>query len=122
MRHYELTESFTDDDVADREEKMLRSPLGPGWLTIYRAVPSHVTTFTKMDFVTGHKEFAKGHAESMAWTEEEPYHVIKKLIDNTKEPLVYKAPNEGELFYYGPDVKGKIIYVAQEWAEFNQEI
>jgi hypothetical protein len=73
-----------------------------------------------MDFVTMSRKFAEGHAESMAWTEEESYHVIKKMVDNTREPVLFNAPNEGEQFYNGPEVEGKEIYVAKEWAEFNK--
>jgi len=119
MRYHEITETYTDDDIESREKSMLQDPVNPGYVTLYRAVPLDVNTFRKMDFVTASRKFAIEHAEHMALTEEEPYHVIKKMVDNTKDPIVYNAPNPGELFYYGPDVAGREIYVAKQWEEFD---
>ena len=118
MRFSEMDLDYSADDVQGRK-KNLQEPADPGLHRMYRACPMDVTTFREMDYVTLSRKFAIEHAESMSWTEEEPYHVIKKMVNNTREPLLFNASNPGEYFYNGPEVAGKEIYVAKEWAEYQ---
>jgi len=88
---------------------------------IYRACPVNVVTFSEMDYVTKSLKFAKEHAESMYWTEEEPYHVISAMVSNRPNSVhLFHASNPGEYFYGGPDLKGKVVYKANEYEEFHQ--
>ncbi len=104
-----LDEEYSEDDVASRREKMRGKPL-QGFTVIYRALIATDSTFVPMCYVTTRRRFAIGHAEHMAVTEGEDYHVIRKMVDGKD---VYEAPNPGEYFYDGPETTGREIYVAK---------
>jgi hypothetical protein len=112
------------DDVTaagiESRKKQLKDPAEMGSHIIYRAVPTTVTTFREMDYVTKSRKFANEHAESMYWTEEEPYHVISKVVSNRPNAMtLYNASNPGEYFYAGPEVEGKVVYKATEYEEYQ---
>lgn len=103
------------DAVEDRRGKMRGKSLPEtGYeykkVAILRALPANMTTFDSMSYVTRSNRFAKEHAEHMAVTEGEDYHVIRALV-NSKD--VYEAPNPGEYFYDGPPVTGQRVYLAK---------
>jgi hypothetical protein len=77
------------------------------YVIIYRAVPTTVTTFESMDYVTLSRKWATEHAEHVAAVEEEPAHVIRAMVQAAH---VYEAYNPGEYFYDGPSVKGTVVY------------
>lgn len=112
-------DSISADD-ADARRKESREPAEIGMHTIYRAVPVDVTTFREMDYVTKSRKFAAEHSESMYWTEEEPYHVIRAMVSNRHAEIVlYNASNPGEYFYDGPEIAGRVIYKAKEYEEYQ---
>ena len=76
-------------------------------VTIYRAVAQDVTEIKPEDYVTLSEKFARGHADHMVVTEEEPYVVLKALVNASD---VYEAYNPGEYFYNGPPTSGQSIY------------
>ena len=112
-------DEITDDDVESRRGQR-QDPAEMGFHTIYRACPVEVTDFKPMDYVTKSRRFAIEHSESMYWTEEEPYHVIKAMVRNAPDNIVlYNASNPGEYFYDGPELKGRVIYKAKEYEEYQ---
>ena len=112
-------DDVTSDKVAGRRKES-REPAEIGFHTIYRAVPVTVTTFNEMDYVTKSRKFAIEHSESMYWTEEEPYHVIKTMVRNAPDSItLYNASNPGEYFYDGPQKEGRVIYKAKEYEEYQ---
>ena len=78
-------------------------------VTIYRAVAEGVTEIKPEDYVTLSERFARGHADHMVVTEEEPYVVLKALVNASD---VYEAYNPDEYFYNGSPTSGQIIYTA----------
>jgi len=116
----ELDEMDADSADAESRRKESREPAEIGMHTIYRAVPVDVTTFREMDYVTKSRKFAAEHSESMYWTEEEPYHVIRAMVSNRHGGIVlYNASNPGEYFYDGPEIAGRVVYKAKEYAEYQ---
>jgi len=56
----------------------------------------------------------------MYWTEEEPYHVISKVVSNRPNAMtLFNASNPGEYFYHGPEVEGRVTYKATEYEEYQ---
>lgn len=106
---------YSEDDEMNRRDKMRQNPENVGFYIIYRAVPTKIDYFSSMDFVTRSLKFAKGHADHMAAVEEEDFHVIKTMVDNTGEPILFNAPNPGEYFYDGPEARGKPVYKAEAY-------
>ena len=76
---------------------------------IYRAVAKEVTEIKQEDYVTLSEKFAREHADHMVVTEEEPYVVLKALVNASD---VYEAYNPGEYFYNGSPTSGQVIYTA----------
>jgi len=112
-------DDVTATDV-DRRKKQAENPAEMGTHIIYRAVPVTVNTFKEMDYVTKSRKFANEHAESMYWTEEEPYHVISKVVSNRPNAMtLFNASNPGEYFYHGPEVEGRVTYKATEYEEYQ---
>lgn len=77
---------------------------------IYRAQPATDTTIKPMDYVTLSRKFAKEHAQHMAVTEGEDYHMLRAMVPASD---VYEAYNPGEYFYDGESVEGKSSFVAK---------
>ncbi len=80
---------------------------------IYRAVASDVAEIKPEDYITLSEKFARGHADHMVVTEEEPYVVLKALVNASD---VYEAYNPGEYFYNGKPTSGQVIYTANPLA------
>lgn len=89
------------------------------YVNIYRAKgDDNIPGFKEGDFVTRSRKFAKGHADHNVVTQEETQVVVKEMV---RAEHVYEAPNPGEFLYFGPDVKGKIIYRAKVDAMNEEE-
>jgi len=73
------------------------------YTTIYRA--TNEFEFKSMDYVTLSRKWAKEHAEHQTAVEEEPYHVIRAMVQADQ---VFEAYNPGEYFYDGPTIRGKL--------------
>jgi hypothetical protein len=109
------SEGYTNPDVDKRRATMRRDPVRKGMYVMYRACPSSVTSFSPMDYVTLNRKFAVGHAQHMIAVEEEPYHVIRRMVDqDDRRPVLFDAPNTGEYFYDGPPLPGKIMAVPMD--------
>jgi hypothetical protein len=80
------------------------------YVVIYRGVVATETMFHSMDYVTTNRRWAQGHAEHVAAVEGENAHVLRAMV-LAKD--VYEAYNPGEYFYDGPEIKGKISFVAE---------
>lgn len=91
--------------------KRLTDTRGKDFVLMFRACAVSINTFKPMDYVTLSSKFAKGHADHMAAVEDEPYHVIKKVVSTD---YLYEAGNPGEYFYNGKELKGTVIYTANE--------
>lgn len=110
-------DEYTGSDIDRRRQMMRKNPVRDGMYVIYRACPENVTSFMPMDYVTMHKKFAIEHAQHMIAVEEEPYHIIKKMItQDSRNPVLFDAPNPGEYFYDGPELPGRSMVVPEyEW-------
>lgn len=103
-----LVELFEDREKG-KSLKDIRPDLS--YVIMYRAIlQSSGNAFNRMDYVTLSLKFAKEHADHICAVEEETAHVIKKLVKATE---IFEAYNPGEYFYDGPNVSGKVIYLAE---------
>lgn len=81
------------------------------YVNIYRATPSLKDVhFHSMDYITLSRKFATGHADHNLAVNDEESPVITAMV---KASDVYEAYNPGEYFYDGPEIKGRIIYIAK---------
>ena len=76
-------------------------------VTIYRAVPAHVSSFYPNDYVGRKLQWVKGHADHTAAVTEEEAVVLKLRVLASD---VYEAYNPGEYFYAGPEAEGRVVY------------
>jgi hypothetical protein len=114
MRIIKISEEISDKDRDSRNSLLGKSLKDSGYeynkVSVYRAVPSGVTNFTRNDFVTLSKKFAIEHAESNKWYHMEDQQVISAILNSND---VHEHRNPGEYLYSGEDVNGKVIHIAK---------
>ena len=82
------------------------------YLFIYRAMLATETKMYDNDYVTRSKQWAIEHSDHMTSVKGELYHVMRFFVEAQH---VFEADNPGELFYKGPDVRGKEIYASKDF-------
>lgn len=106
-----------DGRAGYRKGKPLSSETSEPYVTIYRAQPVTYLNFEDGSYITRSQKFAKDHAVSSANYEDEPFHVVRAIVE-TK--YVFNADNPGEYIYGGPPKKGKPIFVANPGDDFDE--
>lgn len=143
-----FNEFLNNDLTAIRKSQKgisLRDEMGiSGNVLILRAVHSKTDTFKPMDYVMFYNGsiapsvyvkmrdyldegeelttpaqrrvgWVAAHAQSMAVSYDESHHVI---VASVKSSDVYKATNEGEYFYDGPIIQGKVVFGVHQMGYF----
>jgi hypothetical protein len=105
-----INEILNEDRRSERGKCLPETGYKEKYVVIYRAVVTTEMMLHSMDYVTRNQNWAIGHAQHVAVVEGENAHVLRVMV-LAKD--VYEAHNPGEYFYDGPEIKGRIIFVAE---------